>query len=205
MTEALAFLGVAALVIVTPGQDTLLTVQNTFRDGRRGGLTTALGVVAGQSLWTVAAASGLAALVAASEPAFAALRIAGAAYLVLLGLQTLRSALRRGETVHPARRTTRRPGRACFRQGVLSNLGNPKMALFFASFLPQFAGGASTFLVLLGLGLTFCAMTLTWLSAYAVAVARAGALLRGPVRRAFEAAAGTLLVAFGVRLALERR
>ena len=205
MTEALAFLGVAALVIVTPGQDTLLTVQNTLRNGRRGGLSTALGVAAGQAVWTVGAASGLAALVAASDLAFRALRIAGAAYLVLLGLQTLRSAVRRTPTAALRPAGPRQPGRVCFRQGAVSNLGNPKMALFFASFLPQFAGGASTFWVLLGLGFVFCSMTLAWLSTYALVVAWAGALLNGPVRRVFEAVAGALLVTFGVRLALERR
>jgi threonine/homoserine/homoserine lactone efflux protein len=205
VTAVLGFLGVSALVIMTPGQDTLLTVQNTLRAGRRGGLATALGVAAGQSLWTLAAAFGLAALIAASEPAFAALRLAGAGYLVLLGLQTLRSSARRNRLAHGEPLAPRVPSRTCFRQGMLSNLGNPKMALFFAGFLPQFASGGSTFWLLLGLGFAFCGLTLAWLSAYAVVVARAGALLRGPVRRTFEAVAGALLVAVGVRLALERR
>jgi threonine/homoserine/homoserine lactone efflux protein len=89
------------------------------------------------------------------------------------------------------------------RQGLLSNLGNPKMAVFFSSLLPQFG---DSFPVLLGLGLLFCALTLTWLSAYAFAIARAGDVLRRPrVRRAIDALAGTALVALGLRLATVER
>jgi threonine/homoserine/homoserine lactone efflux protein len=91
-----------------------------------------------------------------------------------------------------------------FRQGVLSNLGNPKMAVFFTSLLPQF--GAQSFGGLLALGLVFCTMTLVWLGAYAFAVARVGDVLRRPsVRRAFDAILGTVLIALGIRLATERR
>ena len=102
-----------------------------------------------------------------------------------------------------------RHGRAAaYGQGLLSNLGNPKMAAFFTSLLPQFApgGGDASFLGLLALGLLFCAMTLLWLSAYAVAVARAGDVLRRTgIRRALDAVTGAVLVAFGLRLATERR
>ncbi len=89
-----AFLGIAALVIVTPGPDTALTIRNTVQGGRRGGLGTALGVATGQAMWTVAASAGVAALLVASAPAFAALRLAGAAYLVWLGLQSMWTAFR---------------------------------------------------------------------------------------------------------------
>jgi threonine/homoserine/homoserine lactone efflux protein len=86
---------------------------------------------------------------------------------------------------------------------VLSNLGNPKMAIFFTSLLPQFGG---SFVSLLALGLVFCVLTLTWLTAYAVGVARAGDLLRRPrIRRTLDAVTGTVLVALGLRLAAERR
>jgi threonine/homoserine/homoserine lactone efflux protein len=93
------------------------------------------------------------------------------------------------------------PSRA-FRQGVLSNLGNPKMAVFFTSLLPQFG---SSFWSLLALGLLFCSLTLAWLSAYSFGVARAGDLLRRRrVRRTLDSLTGTVLVAFGIRLAAER-
>ena len=183
----------SAVVIVTPGQDTALTIRNTLRGGRRDGVLTAFGVAAGQVTWALATSAGLAALLVASEPAFRALRWFGAAYLVLLGLQSLVRAFRRAvaKPLPPARR---RP----FRQGLISNLGNPKMAIFFSSLLPQFA---HTFAGLLVLGLVFAAMTVTWLSL----VARAGVILRRPrVRRVVDAVVGAALVAFGVRLATER-
>src|SRR4051794_10619271 len=192
MASFLAFLGVSALVIVTPGQDTALTIRNTLVGGRTAGIRTAAGGALGQAAWALAAAAGGTALLPASEPAFLALRIAGAASLVWLGLLALRWAVRgSGLQLH-----TRRG--APLRQGLLSNLGNPKMAVFFTSLLPQFG---HSFPALLGLGLVFCTLTLCWLSAYAAAVARAGDLLRrSRVRRALDALTGTVLVALGIRL-----
>ena len=200
MTHPLAFLGVAAVVIVTPGQDTALTIRNALAAGRRGGVFTAAGVAVGQATWTIAAAAGVAALLQASEPAFIAVRLFGAAYLIYLGAQTLLSALRgRSATAHGPRRST---ARGSFRQGIVSNLGNPKMAIFFTSLLPQFG---TSFGAMLGLGLVFCSMTFAWLTAYGVVIARAGDVLRKPrVRRAVGAVTGTALAAFGVRLAVER-
>jgi threonine/homoserine/homoserine lactone efflux protein len=199
MTELPAFLGVAVVVIVTPGQDTALTVRNTLAGGRRAGLRTATGVVCGQAVWALAASIGVAALLVASEPAFVALKFAGAAYLVFLGGQALLAAVRR----RPAPVEVRGKGGGELRQGLLSNLGNPKMAVFFSSLLPQFG---DTFGALLALGLVFCALTLTWLSAYALVIARAGDVLRRPrVRRTVDAVTGTALVALGLRLAATDR
>ncbi len=200
-----AFLGISAVVIVTPGQDTALTIRNTLLGGRRGGIFTALGVVSGQAVWALAASAGLAALLSASEPAFVTLKVVGAAYLVFLGAQALRDAIRRRGTVQAGADTSLRPlaARTAYRQGVISNLGNPKMAIFFTSLLPQFGGH---FAALLLLGLVFCSMTLTWLTGYAFAVAKAGDLLRRPqIRRWLDAATGAVLVALGLRLASEHR
>jgi threonine/homoserine/homoserine lactone efflux protein len=204
--ELVAFLGVAAVVIVTPGPDTALTIRNTLLGGRRAGLFTALGVSSGQATWTVATAAGIAALLAASEPAFLAVKLIGAAYLVWLGLTAILVAWRGGQRRREA--PERRPlaARSSFRQGLLSNLGNPKMAAFFPSLLPQFVPHGHAFSALLVLGLVFCLMTLAWLTAYAFAVARAGDFLgRPPIRRAVEAVTGAVLIALGLRLATERR
>jgi len=208
--ELLAFLGISALVIVTPGQDTALTIRNTLAGGRRTGVLTAAGVSTGQAVWTVAASAGVAALLVASEPAFLALKLLGAAYLVFLGAQALLAGLRGPSNGEPATTSDGR-GRlapaAGYRQGVVSNLGNPKMAVFFTSLLPQFAPdvGAS-FAAMLALGLVFCMLTLLWLTAYATAVDRAGDVLRRPgVRRALDARTGTVLVALGLRLATHQR
>jgi threonine/homoserine/homoserine lactone efflux protein len=199
----LAFVGVSVLVIVTPGQDTALTIGNTLSGGRAGGIFTALGVSSGQAVWTLATSAGLAALLVASEPAFVALKIVGGAYLVFLGAQALLRARRGEDHVAEGFRGRLSPA-AAYRRGLASNIGNPKMAVFFTSLLPQFA--APSFVSLAALGLVFCSMTLVWLCGYAVVVDRLGEVLRrGRARRVLDALTGTVLVAVGVRLATERR
>src|SRR5215217_4082336 len=99
MNELLAFVGVAVVVIVTPGQDTALTLRNTLAGGRDAGNRTAVGVVCGQAVWALAASAGVAALLVASEPAFVVLKVVGAVYLVSLGCRTLVAAFR-GEEHH---------------------------------------------------------------------------------------------------------
>jgi threonine/homoserine/homoserine lactone efflux protein len=201
------FLAVSAVVIVTPGPDTALTIRNTLLGDRRSGIFTALGVATGQATWALATSAGIAALLVASEPAFTAVKLAGAAYLVFLGCQALLAALRRRPRASVTGPRRALPPRVAFRQGVISNLGNPKMAAFFPALLPQFApAGEAAFPALLALGLLFCCLTLVWLTAYAFAVARAGDFLRRPtIRRAMEALTGAVLVALGLRLATERR
>lgn len=205
----LAFLGVSIVVIVTPGPDTAMTVRNTLLGDRAGGILTALGVSAGQAIWALATAVGVVALLVASEPLFLAVKYAGAAYLVWLGLQSLYEAWTgRFEAAPGERLPSRRLGRlAAFRQGLISDLGNPKMAVFFASLLPQFASPGDGMLTgLFALGLVFSLMTFLWLAAYAVVIAKAGDFLRqGRIRRAIEAVTGTLLIALGLRLATEQR
>jgi threonine/homoserine/homoserine lactone efflux protein len=237
--QLLAFLGVSAVVICTPGPDTALTIRNALAGGRRAGVATAAGVATGQAVWTVATGVGVAELIQASEPAFRVMRAAGAAYLIFLGLQSLGKALwttrhpdpalglwttrRRFPAVGPPsrlgpphRRGAARRGRAeghgwmrpgrGLRQGVVSNLANPKMAAFFLSLLPQFAaagGGAGPVLML---GVVFCLMTLGWLALYSLVVDRARVVLRRPrVRRALDGLSGVVLVGFGARLALQQR
>ena len=198
-----AFLGICVLVIVTPGQDTALTIRNSLLGGRSAGVFTALGVSAGQAVWAVATSFGIAAVVAASEPAFLVLRLLGAAYLIYLGGRVLYAAIVGFGASH-SRSTSALNPRVAFRQGLVSNLGNPKMAVFFTSLLPQFAAGSIG--GLLALGLLFCALTFVWLGAYAAVVARVGDILRRPaIRRSFDAVTGAVLVALGLRLAAERR
>jgi threonine/homoserine/homoserine lactone efflux protein len=193
-----AFVGISIVVIVTPGQDTALTIRNSLLGGRRAGVLTAAGVSAGQGVWALATSLGVAALIVAFEPAFLALKLAGAAFLIYLGAHALLRAIR-GEVGEVRSGTRHSP----FRQGVLSNLGNPKMAVFFTSLLPQFG---ESFASLLALGLLFCSMTFVWLAAYAFAVAKAGDILRrAAIRRAFDAVLGAALIALGIRLATDRR
>jgi len=208
VTDLVGFVALAIVVIVTPGPDTALTIRNTLVGGRPAGVATAAGVALGQATWSLATSIGVAALLVAAEPAFAALKLAGAAYLIYLGAMSLWSAFR-GRPAHlTAGRTVARVSTGtALRQGVLSNLTNPKMAVFFPSLLPQFvAADAPPFLALLALGVLFCLMTLTWLTGYAFAVARAGDVLRrSAVRHAIEAVTGVVLVAFGIRVAVAPR
>jgi threonine/homoserine/homoserine lactone efflux protein len=206
--ELLAFLGVSALVIVTPGQDTALTIRSTLLGGLRAGVLTALGVSTGQALWTLAASAGITALLLASEPAFFAVKLAGAIYLVFLGGQMLVHALRRSpDPLRVTRSSGGLPPATAYRQGVVSNLGNPKMAVFFTSLLPQFAPESGPrFAAFLALGLCFCVMTAAWLTAYAFAVARAKHVLQRPrIRRVLDGLTGAVLLALGLRLASAER
>jgi threonine/homoserine/homoserine lactone efflux protein len=198
------FVAVSVVVICTPGQDTALTIRSTLTGGRRSGIATAAGVALGQAVWTLAASAGVVALLSASEPAFHTLKLVGAGYLVFLGVQSLYAVITRRGRDSVARRERQLDPRRALRQGLLSNLGNPKMAVFFTSLLPQFAPGGS-FVALLLLGILFCVMTLAWLALYALAVARARSLIAGRVRRALDAITGVVLVAFGLRLAAESK
>lgn len=205
MLDLTGFLAIAVVVIVTPGPDTALTVRNTFLGGRRAGVATGLGCISGQLMWALATGAGVAALLQASRPAFMALRYLGAAYLIYLGIEALRAARRMrpaDDKAHPAASAGLPPRRA-YRQGVMSNLANPKIAVFFTSLLPQFARGGE-FEALVLLGVIFAALTLVWLTAYAFVVAKAaGIFRRGRLQRNLEALAGATLVALGVRVATD--
>jgi len=202
----LAFLGVSLLVICTPGQDTALTIRNTLLGDRRTGSATALGVSAGQAIWTVATSAGLAVVLMASGPLFLGIRLAGAAYLVYLGSRSLLNAVRRrglhlGESAPLGSRISTR---TAFVQGLLSNLSNAKMVAFFISLLPPFAGPHPNFLLLLALGFNFCILTLAWLVAYSLAVERMGGWLRrSAIRRALDGILGAVLVALGLKVGSE--
>jgi threonine/homoserine/homoserine lactone efflux protein len=193
-----AFLAVSILVVVTPGVDMALVTKNALLHGRSAARATALGVNLGIAIWTVAAALGLAAVIAASAPAFTAIKLVGAAYLVYLGL---RAFFRREQ----ARVVVARG--SAFRQGLASNLLNPKIAVFFTSLLPQFfdARHAEPQDLLL-LGLLFNCIGIVWLLAYAELATRGRNLLTRPrVKRALDRLSGIALVALGVRIATEGR
>ena len=201
-----AFLGVAVVVVLTPGIDMALVTKNALAHGRNAALGTAMGVNVGVAVWTLAASVGLATIVAASATAFTAIKLAGALYLVYLGLQALRAARR------PVGRVTLADGsslssRVAFRQGMLSNLLNPKIAVFFTSLLPQFvSSGSARFTSFLVLGAIFNGLGIVWLVVYALLAARARRVLQRPrVRSAIDAVSGLVLISLGARLALERR
>lgn len=207
----LIFLGVAALVIITPGPDMAIVTKNAVLHGRRAALGTSFGVDTGLAVWTVASALGVASLVRASAIAFTVLKLLGAAYLIWLGVQALRAARRPGVAAGaaggagPPRKVL--DARIGFRQGLFSNLANPKIAVFFTSLLPQFIEpGHSVLLPFLLLGGVFVLMTLVWLAAYALLAVKASAVLqRQRVKGALDRLTGVVLIGLGLRLATEHR
>ncbi|MGH8284145.1 MAG: LysE family translocator [Steroidobacteraceae bacterium] len=206
----LSFILISAVIIVTPGPDTALTIRNVLLGGRSGGIFTALGVVAGQAIWALAASAGVVSILVASEKLFYAVKLAGALYLIYLGGKSLLSAIRGRVAIaaidraHPSERLS--PS-ATFRQGFISNLANPKMAVFFASILPQFApSNGQVFGTLIALGILFCSMTFLWLSLYAVAIAKIrDAFIAPRVQRLLEAVTGGALLVLGLRLTSSER
>jgi RhtB (resistance to homoserine/threonine) family protein len=202
--DLLPFLAISVLLILIPGPDTAVVTKNALVGGRRSGVFAAVGVSVGLTVWTVAAAVGIAALLRASAVAFLVLKLAGAVYLIWIGIQMLRARDFLTAEPHGSRATVRAKA---LRQGLLSDLGNPKIAVFFTSFLPQFVrGDGPAFVSLLLLGGIFAVLTLFWLAAYATVVGHASAVMRRPaVRRALDRFTGIVLVLFGVNLAFERR
>jgi threonine/homoserine/homoserine lactone efflux protein len=201
--------GIAVVVIVAPGPDTVLVTKNALLHGRAVALGTAFGVNAGLLVWTGASAFGVASVVRESAVAFNVLKIVGAAYLVWLGVQALRASRRHvALESRPAVGAGARVGALLgFRQGLMSNLANPKIAVFFTSLLPQFVSPRERVLgPLLLLGILFVLMGLAWLCGYALVAVKASSVLSRPrVKAALDAITGAVLVGLGVRLALERR
>lgn len=196
--------GVLAALTLAPGPDMAVVTQRTVAAGWRDGLRTSGGVVLGLLVWGVLTVVGLAALLAASRTAFTVVKLLGAAYLVFLGARTL-VRTRRGRPRDPAPRPTTgpRPTGGPWRTGVVTNLLNPKIAVFYTGLLPTLAPAAlppSVGMALL-VGL-HAAISLGWLSAYALLLARARAVFERPaVRRAVERLTGVLLIGFGLRVA----
>ncbi len=203
--SVLAFAVVAALLTITPGIDTALVIRNTLQDGRRVGLQTSMGICCGLIVWGLLSALGVTAVLTASRVAFDVLRLAGAAYLVYLGVRTLLHA-RRGDDEVVIAGGGVRSGRAAFRTGLLNNLLNPKVGVFYLTLLPQFVpAGAPVLGVSVLLASVHFAEGLLWLSLLTLAVHRASRLLRrASVRRTLERVTGLVLLGFGARVALER-
>jgi RhtB (resistance to homoserine/threonine) family protein len=199
----LAGLAVLALLTISPGADMALVAKITLERGRRDALLATMGICSGLLVHATASALGLSVILATSAEAFTVVKLVGAAYLVYLGVQSLRSCLRHETvaTVAPRRAT------APFAQGLLSNVLNPKVAVFYLTFMPQFMSPGDN---VLARSLAFAAahgmMGIVWLTAYACVLSRISVVLgRGDVRRWLERVTGGVLVALGLRLALERR
>jgi RhtB (resistance to homoserine/threonine) family protein len=199
----LAGLAVLALLTVSPGADMALVAKITLERGRRAALLATLGICSGLLVHATASALGLSVILATSAEAFTIVKLVGAAYLAYLGVQAFRSSFRHDEAEAPSSRRGANP----YLQGVFSNVLNPKVAVFYLTFLPQFmAPGDNVLVRSLAFAVAHAVMGIAWLSAYAYVLSRVSAVLgRSGVRRWLERVTGGVLIALGARLALERR
>jgi threonine/homoserine/homoserine lactone efflux protein len=202
-----SFLIFAVVLILVPGPDFAVVTKNALTSGRRSGAWASVGVATSNAVQGVVAVVGLGAVIAASQPAFAAVKWVGVAYLGFLGLQALRSAWR--GRYAPAEDATvasqRRAALHGWRQGFLSNISNPKVLIFYLAVLPQFLPTSAAAWQLLLLALTHAVLGLAYLLLLVTGLHRARRLLaRRPVRRGLDAGTGIALLGFSARLAREQ-
>ena len=201
------FIATAVILVITPGQDTFFILGRSLSGGRSAGIAAALGITAGSVLHTFAAALGLSALLATSPYAFMVVKFAGAAYLIYIGIRAL---LTRSSGLPGNDASISDDGRwPAFRQGIVSNLLNPKVALFFLALMPQFIEAASTHKVaaFLALGLSFVTLGVIWCLVLAIAAAKLrGAFLRRPsMAHVLNKVAGAMFIGLGLKLATARQ
>lgn len=204
LSACLAFAAVAALITITPGLDTMLVLRTTVADGRRTGLLAAAGIATGLLCWGAASAAGLTALLAASRFAFDVLRVAGACYLLWLGGRALWRARRKagdgGDVPEPEM-----SGAAAYRTGLVTNLLNPKIGVFYMSLLPQFLpADAPVFGTSMLFAVIHVAEGLAWCALLVVAAGAARRTLARPsVKRRLQQVTGVAFIGFGLRLAAD--
>lgn len=193
------------LLTVLPGPDVAVVTRLALSHGRAEAFRGSLGIVCGLLVWGLLTVAGLAALLAASATAYAVVKFAGAAYLVLLGVQAIWHS--RDRAVDMSAATSASGTAKGFRVGVVSNVLNPKIAVFYTGLLPNLVPpGASTGVTLVGLVLVHCLLSLAWLTLYAAVLQRASGVLQRPtVRQRLERVTGVVLIGFGVRVALAGR
>lgn len=208
--DLLLFILASWLLAITPGPDTALIVARASKYGLRGGIAAVAGVGCGIMVHVTAAAVGLSALIAASATAFAVVKFCGAAYLVYIGVRMMLSPRTKTDgDPAAAAKAPALPFRTLFRQGFVTNALNPKVALFFLAFLPQFvdAGAPSKALALFFLGVVFNVSGSLWNLFVAAVTARAVRLARSArtFQRWIDGTIGALFIAFGIKLAMFQR
>jgi threonine/homoserine/homoserine lactone efflux protein len=207
VTQFVAFGGVVMLGAMSPGPDFAVVVRRSAVSGRGYGMAAAAGISVGVFVWVVAAATGIAALLAASAAAFTVVKVVGAGYLLYLGLKALRAALRgTGELKLALSEPGRRGAWAAFAEGLLTNMLNPKAALFFVALVPQFVSAGASMSDTLVLSLIAPAGTVAWFMVVASVVGVLRRVFTRPaVRRSVDGLTGAALIALGVNLAASSR
>ncbi|MET4561193.1 RhtB (resistance to homoserine/threonine) family protein [Lysinibacillus parviboronicapiens] len=210
MVNVSVFLLMCVLLIILPGPDTAIATKNTLTASKKGGIQTILGSCCGLLIHTFAAVIGLSAIIVKSAYVFAVLKYAGAVYLCYLGVKTLWT-LKTIRSLPPVLQDETQVDhkyahQSCFKQGFLTNIMNPKVAVFFLTFLPQFVDVSSaTFVPFLFMGLIYTAITALWFVFYVYLLDRISAFMKKPTTKTvIEGLTGTILIGFGIKLALEK-
>jgi threonine/homoserine/homoserine lactone efflux protein len=205
MHTFLSFLAVGAVALVVPGPDTFVVLRTSLAEGPRAGTWAAAGSATGNLVWGTTSALGVAALLAASATAFATLKLAGAAYLAVLGVQALLAAWRGDPLSGGEAGDDRLSPALAFRRGLVSDLLNVKAGLFWTALVPQFVSADSGMLLPVAMVTAMGALVFAWLTGYAHLAARmSGALRRRRNARAVNGGVGAVLLAFGASLGLAR-
>jgi threonine/homoserine/homoserine lactone efflux protein len=205
-TTLIAFAGVSLLLAVTPGPDMAVVTRNALAHGRRGVILTTSGIALALVIWVAATAVGLSALLRTSGDVLFVLKLVGACYLAYLGVRTLIDSRRQPADLLAGAPQAAAPGIAVFRQGFLSAISNPKLGVWFVTFLPQWVlPGQAVLPRLLELGITFAVIGWIWMNVYGLFVTKLRAVITAPsVRKWMDRVTGVVLLGFGARLAVER-
>ncbi|HKC62637.1 MAG TPA: LysE family translocator [Pyrinomonadaceae bacterium] len=210
-SQVLAFTGIAAVLTLTPGADTMLVMRNVLERGQRAGLLTTFGICTGLFFHATLSALGLSLILVRSATAFEVVKMVGACYLVFLGGQSIWRAIRHkaesSDVPESKVAVHEKKGWQSYLEGLLTNVLNPKVAIFYLAFLPQFISVSdSVFAKSILLASIHFVLGIAWLSLVTLLLGRVRALLTRPrIKRAIEATTGAVLIAFGARLAMERR
>jgi len=198
------FVITCVFLIILPGPDTAIMTKNTLTVGKQGGFKTMIGICCALSIHTLTAIVGLSAIIAKSALLFSIFKYIGAVYLIYLGIKSLWT-LRNQETTETVVKIKYK-NTSSFKQGFLTNLLNPKIAVFFLTFLPQFVNpGSHTFMPFLILGMTYIVLTIVWYLFYIYLLNQISAFMKKPkTQKAIEGITGTILIGFGIKLPLEK-
>lgn len=206
MENVFLFVLMCIFLIILPGPDTAIVTKNTLIHHRMGGLKTSVGIVCALLIHTAAAVLGLSAIILKSAVLFSIFKYAGAVYLIYLGVKILWSLIKKEDTTKVEINTKNQiENKSCFKQGFFTDLLNPKVAIFFLSFFPQFVESESTFLPFLIMGITFTLLSAIWLFIYVYLVHQISAFMKKTItKNIIEGITGTVIVGFGIKLALEK-
>lgn len=205
MNEFFTFLVLSLFVVMSPGIDTALITKRTISDGRIDGYKMALGITTGSLVHTFAAAFGLSALLMQSAVAFEIVKYVGAIYLIYLGLSSFISRKKKATSVENQYNDEMK--KSAFKQGLFSNILNPKVAMFFLTFLPQFVKtGENATQQLIIMGVIYTLLSISWFFIYVFFINYLREWLMSPkVQRIMDKATGLVLIGFGLKLALDKQ